>query len=128
MSPKGKKDFDKELMYSKIMPSYAKASAGGEARRAERNDSFGDAPRLHNYMEDIVSERMGDTMVRLSVCGCSRCREDVLALALNELPTVYAVADEAERERYIAKCKGHEVKISAAIIRAAQLVKDSPRH
>lgn len=122
MSKKIKKDFDLEQMYRKIMPSIP---VGEELPRQEEDPP---EPRLHNYMEDMVREKMDHTMKTLNACTCGRCRQDILALTLNQLPAAYAVADPGDTH-YLKKLRGaYEVKVTAAIIQAVQQVAKAPRH
>lgn len=117
-------------MYLKIMPS---AQAGGQALRTPEKsppETTGapEGPQLHNYMEDMVLEKLERTIKVLNGCDCERCLKDVLALALNQLPTAYAVSD-SDGDRYLKKLRGaYEVKATAALIKAIQQVKKNPRH
>lgn len=137
-----KKDFDKEKMYAKIMPSIAPAERPVEvpqekpspeaAASAAAPDPAGEelaGPGLHNYMEDMVRDRLEHTMKVLSACDCPRCRQDIMALALNQLPSSYAVAGDGDEARYLKKLRGaYEVKVTASLIKAIQQVKTNPRH
>lgn len=127
-----KKDFDKEKMYMKIMPSMVLAD---KPPPAGRGPDGGEPPAeeaacaLHNYMEDIVRDKLPHTMKVLGACGCERCRMDILAVALNQLPPAYAVAGQEDQPRYLKKLRGaYEVKATASLIRAIQTVKTNPRH
>jgi hypothetical protein len=131
-----KKDFDKEQMYSKIMPSIVThppgsrqeylpdgcspedASAGGEQRYV-----------LRNFIEDIVMDKLSHTMNMLRCCECELCTKDVMAKALNALPTAYVAVMAEEMEETVAGLRQTwEVKVSSALIRAVQEVKAGPRH
>lgn len=125
MARKLKKDFDKDKMYHKIMPSVPPAPEWSASKPEEPEPR---EARPHNYMEDMVLEKLDHTMNVLGACGCGRCRKDIVALALNQLPTAYAVAD-GNGEKHIKKLKGtYEIKVTAAIIKAVQQVKLNPRH
>jgi competence protein ComFB len=128
-----KKDFDKEKMYSKIMPSLAMAERQkeepGDAPVSAAGDDGEPLPKLHNYMEDMMADKLAHTTKVLGACDCPRCQQDILALALNQLPAAYAVAETIDEPRYLAKLKGvYEVKVTAALIKAIQQVKINPRH
>lgn len=126
MAKKIKKDFDKEQMYRKIMPSIA-APEPDELPEPEPAESDG-VPRLHNFMEDLLLDKLERTVNVLQGCDCERCRQDILALALNQLPPAYAVAPPDDA-RQIKKLRGaYEVKVTASLIKAIQQVKSSPRH
>lgn len=86
-------------------------------------------PRLHNFMEDMLREKLPHTMQVLRSCQCERCQLDILSIALNALPTAYAVTtkdDGAERVKNLRR--EYEVKVTATLIKAIQQVKNSPRH
>lgn len=142
MSKRVKKDFDKEKMYRKIMPSALMKNADVPIEKtveptlsapaipepaapleAEEKEAV-----LHNFMEDMVQEKLEHTMTVLESCDCPRCRKDISALALNQLPPAYAVA-QGDPAKYIKKLKGnYEVKVTASLIKAIQIVKKNPRH
>ena len=127
MAKRVKKDFDKDQMDRKIMPSAGTAVL--EVKPAPEEAEAGEYPQQpHNFMEDMVWSKMEHTLKVLDGCGCERCRQDIAAIALNELPTLYAVADQNDAY-YLKKLRGaYEVKVTAALIRAVQQVKKSPRH
>lgn len=128
-----KKDFSKEAMYRKIMPSISSApeygaEAGEEPRQPREEPDFPiDMPC--NVMELVVRSKLPQTMETLGACSCGQCRNDALALALNLLPPSYAVTEPGllgERARRLRA--NNEIKITAAIIRAVQAVMARPRH
>ena len=136
-----KKDFDRDQMYSKIMPSMQAepepAAAAAEPPAALEAEAIlmsvlgapPEHPGLHNYMEDILQEKIEHTMKVLRACSCERCRMDILALALNGLPPAYAVAASDDSVERIKKLRReYEVKVTAVLIKAIQQVKSEPRH
>jgi competence protein ComFB len=139
LAKKLKKDFDRDKMYSKIMPTYTKED--GYEEEIERESAEPPEPpeqeaaepeklRLHNYMQDILLEKLPHTMKVLRSCQCERCRLDILAIAMNSLPTAYAVTTEEEDslERVKKLRRDYEVKVTATLIKAIQQVKNEPRH
>lgn len=121
MAKKVKKDFDKEKMYRQIMPSI-------EPETAEPVPPEDTQLGLHNHMESLLRDKLDHTLQVLGGCGCPRCRMDILALALNQLPPVYAVSTAEDGVR-IKKLRGlYEIKTTAALIQAVQTVKAAPRH
>ncbi len=144
MAKKLKKDFDREKMYSKIMPTYVKeaerdttepppAPPPAPAKPAEPEREALPEPEkllLHNYMQDILLEKLPHTMKVLRSCQCERCRLDILALALNALPPAYAVTSQEDDggDRIKRLRREHEVKVTATLIKAIQTVKNEPRH
>lgn len=143
MAKKLKKDFDREQMYSKIMPTYTRefGQDGDELQEPELPEQpepeIEPGPeiepkrlRLHNYTQDILLEKLPHTMKVLRSCQCERCRLDILAIAMNSLPPAYAVTvgedDGADRVKKLRR--EHEVKVTATLIKAIQQVKNEPRH
>ncbi|ADD02332.1 Late competence development protein ComFB [Thermoanaerobacter mathranii subsp. mathranii str. A3] len=84
---------------------------------------------LKNYMEDAVEQMMDEVLKDLDVCKCSRCRMDIKALALNNLPPKYVVSEEGEL--YVKTnelVRQFEVDIIKAITMAAIKVNNNKRH
>lgn len=84
---------------------------------------------VKNYMEEIVETLLDDVLNSMNVCKCELCREDITALALNELPPKYIVTAKGERYSKLSFLKQQfEVDIIAAITKAAITVSKRPRH
>lgn len=84
---------------------------------------------LINIAEVLAREKLSLVMDRMKVCMCKTCVNDVLALALNSLPTKYVTTDAGkqyfQRDEYK---KQYETEILAALTKACVRVKASPRH
>ena len=132
MVKKTKKDFDKEKMYSKIMPSIVSVptqSATQSAMQPQEQPQEGQKYLLRNFIEDIVLDKLEHTITMLRGCECEWCKKDVMALALNDLPSVYIVIDPQELAQTLKTLRSHyEVKVASALIKAVQTVKTNPRH
>ncbi len=142
MPKKVKKDFDKEKMYSKIMPSFVTPPPQAAIREAEEPEPEpeGRHPRdeaaaaeqryiLRNFIEDIVMDKLARTIAMLRGCECERCKKDVMAMALNELSPAYLVLEAREMEEAVrALRQAWEVKVASALIKAVQTVKVHPNH
>jgi hypothetical protein len=89
----------------------------------EQNDD------LINIAEILAREKLALVMERMKVCTCKTCVNDVLALALNSLPTKYVTTD-AGRQYFQLDVykKQYETDILAALTKACVRVKASPRH
>lgn len=89
----------------------------------EQNDN------LVNIAEILAREKLALVMERMKVCTCKTCVNDVLALALNSLPTKYVTTDSGKQyfQLDIYK-KQYETDILAALTKACVRVKASPRH
>ncbi len=84
---------------------------------------------LVNIAEILAKEKIALVMERMKVCTCKTCVNDVLALALNSLPTKYVTTDSGKQyfQLDIYK-KQYETDILAALTKACVRVKASPRH
>lgn len=85
--------------------------------------------RVINVVELIARDKILDMMDRMEMCTCSKCICDVLALALNSLPTKYVTSDTGKQyiklETYR---KQFETDIEIALMRACLIVKSAPNH
>ena len=92
-------------------------------RRLEQGDP------LLNLSEILVKEKAPDVMEKMRVCTCEACHNDVLALALNMLPTKYVTTDEGKQFLQLEMYKKqYETDVLSALTRACVRVKASPRH
>lgn len=84
---------------------------------------------MKNYMEEIVWSSMDDILEDINVCNCDRCKIDIAAKALNDLPPQYIVTKKGEIYSKINNLKAQfEVDVISAITKAAILVKRNPNH
>jgi len=84
---------------------------------------------LKNYMEEIVFNYMDEVLKDFDMCKCDICKLDIAAKALNELPPQYFVTKKGEVYSRIKHLKlQFEVDVVTALSRAAELVKNNPRH
>jgi len=84
---------------------------------------------LKNFMEYIVLSQLKDMLEKMDVCKCERCRMDIAALALNNLPPKYVVSDKGELYSKIDSITVQfEADVIAAITKAAKTVKEKPNH
>ena len=87
------------------------------------------AHHLVNLAEIFVLEKVDDVMKRLGVCDCPVCRNDVLAMSLNGLPTQYVTTDMGKQYLQLeAYKKQYETDVIAALTKACVRVKAAPRH
>ena len=85
--------------------------------------------RLKNHMEEVVFNQMKSVLNGMDVCKCEKCSMDIAAIALNELPAKYVVTDKGVLFSKIdALQQQFEIGVTAAIIRAIQIVHKSPLH
>jgi competence protein ComFB len=84
---------------------------------------------LINLSEMLTKELLPSVMERMDVCACPICTGNVLALALNNLPTKYVTTDEGKQYTQLEVYKRqNELDVVAALTRACVRVKNSPRH
>ena len=85
---------------------------------------------LRNFMETLVERALTETLPRFpDVCRCERCRLDMMAHALNNLPARYVVAErglthlnlEAESAQFASD-------VLYAVAAAVRLIGMRPRH
>ncbi|HYE84213.1 MAG TPA: late competence development ComFB family protein [Clostridia bacterium] len=85
--------------------------------------------RLKNYMEELVVKKSDDILKLLNICKCEKCRLDIMALALNELPAKYVVTDKGELYTKVRELEQQfEVDVETAIVKAAIFVGKNPKH
>ena len=82
-----------------------------------------------NMMEAMVEETIQVMEDGLDCCMCPQCRSDIAAHALNHLPPRYVVTRAGGA---ISKADSlriqHHTDVRTAIMLAAQVVKEFPRH
>ncbi|HOP92941.1 MAG TPA: late competence development ComFB family protein [Acetivibrio thermocellus] len=85
--------------------------------------------QIKNYMEEVVFLLMKDVLSDINVCSCEKCRMDIAAIALNNLPPKYIVTDKGELYSKVDSLKQQfEVDVISALAKAAVIVKRNPRH
>jgi competence protein ComFB len=85
---------------------------------------------LHNYMEDIIENVLSTILEqKQDICKCEKCKLDVVALALNKLPSKYVVTDKG---RVYTKLTELELQFKADVVKevtkAINIVKSKPQH
>ena len=89
---------------------------------------------LKNYTEVAVTEVFEEVLAALrkkdpNICACDRCREDVMAVALNRLPPKYIATDKGEIFTKVNFDRvGGKAEIIASLIHGFELVGKHPRH
>jgi competence protein ComFB len=82
-----------------------------------------------NVMEYLVLNTLDTAWKSLECCKCDKCKSDVIALTLNQLPSKYVVTQAGEvyaRINELSICK--EAEIITALAKSAKIVKEKPRH
>lgn len=100
------------------------ASGHGLGPQSELEDVF-----CFNITQTLVEQKVDKYIELFGLCRCPRCRIDVIALALSNLPAKYVVA---RRHEMVPLLSIYEGKYNAAIIsqvmNACKQVMEHPRH
>ncbi len=90
---------------------------------------MGESIAVKNLTEDFVNQYIDVCMREQEMCVCGRCRADVFALSLNNLPPHYVVSGVGEAMvRHDAQTTQGIADIVGAITAAIKIVKDNPHH
>lgn len=82
-----------------------------------------------NCMEDYVNRYVDGIMNELDMCTCDKCRYDVMAIALNNLPPQYTVTREGVLFNKVKAMDNHfRMQIIAEITKAAEIVSKDAKH
>lgn len=149
-----KKTFDRELMYKKIMPTnLKKEDEQDESIEPASNDIIypaeSNVPKetsifqnkeinkkreeksdiiLYNVMEKLVLNKLDATLKKMNCCRCDRCKEDIVAIALNNLKPMYIVASKNEIDGKIDELREIGSEVTTEVIKAVLAVRKNPRH
>lgn len=95
-----------------------------------RTEEYKPVPKLVNVTEFVVNGLVNDFMTKEKMCMCDQCRLDVIALTLNNMPPKYVVtgAGKAMEAFRLQGQLQNRMEIYQAMLQAAQLVKERPRH
>ena len=84
---------------------------------------------LVNVMEEIVDEKLTQMLESENCCKCSRCVEDMKAIALNKLPAKYVSTSHGELFTKLASSvRQSSVDINVAVSSAIECVSSRPLH
>jgi competence protein ComFB len=84
---------------------------------------------LINLMEEVVSSLVDEVIQKADMCGCDRCRLDVMAVSLNHLPPRYVVSDKGKAfSKADFLDMQNNVSVLRELTRAAEVVRSHPRH
>jgi len=86
--------------------------------------------QVKNLMEEIVWSNV-DRIIdqHKMVCGCERCKYDIVALALNYLPPRYFVSHKGETYSRVKSLEQQfQVDVVTAVSNAVKIVNSDPHH
>ncbi len=82
-----------------------------------------------NVLEEIVKDRAEEFLKKLGICTCPRCIADTTALALNNLPPKYIVANKEHIFPLLNFYSNHySVSVTAQLTKACITVGNFPHH
>jgi len=83
-----------------------------------------------NYMEEVVLEELKGILGEVKdMCRCERCREDMVAYALNRLSPKYVVTELGSVYTKINQLRVQaRTDVTVYLMEAAKVVKEKPRH
>lgn len=85
---------------------------------------------LHNNMEDLVFRYVETSMNRMeSICKCGKCKKDVAAIALNNLPSKYIVTDKGDMYTRLKEMESQYIAdVVREVTKAITIVNNNPMH
>ncbi|MBP7401436.1 MAG: late competence development ComFB family protein [Clostridia bacterium] len=84
---------------------------------------------MKNYAEVIVTQIADRLIPEYGVCRCNKCRLDIIAIALNQLPPRYVVTEKGAllaSSDLLAMQKSTDYL--STVVAAIRLVDSAPRH
>lgn len=88
-----------------------------------------DVLKPENLMEALVDAKLDSLIKDTGVCGCARCRADIFALTLNNLPPKYIVSVGGNVfSRFLAMEAQFQADVTAQILNSIKKIKENPRH
>lgn len=144
-----KKTFDRESMYKKIMPTNLKKEPEQQNVTYEQADTEKKSHKetsifqnkelslikdekneviLYNLTEKLVLSKLDATLKKMNCCRCDRCKEDIVAISLNNLKPMYIVATKDEINEKIHELNEIGSEVTTEVIKAVLTVRKNPRH
>jgi len=82
---------------------------------------------LRNYTEEMVRSYVNENLPKEDICNCERCKLDVIAYMLNQLPASYGITHRGYLFDKLNKVDlEHRVTISNCFYKAVVAVKERP--
>lgn len=104
-------------------------AAEEEAMKVEKEKTVEKEYVFLNVMETLVRERVDLYMDQFATCHCSRCKADIIALALTSLPSKYVVVSRnAATPLMNFYSQRYAGAITVEITKACTRVKEHPHH
>lgn len=85
--------------------------------------------KYHNLMEKIMANKLDEIWNKFEGCKCERCRDDILACALNRVPPRYVVSQEGELYARVESMNAdYELELVKIISQSINVVASNPSH
>lgn len=82
-----------------------------------------------NVMQALVEEKVDKCMEMANTCRCQRCRIDIIALTLSNLPSKYVVVHSEDTVPMLSIYEGrYGAMVLSQLMAACEKVKAHPRH
>lgn len=109
----------------------AKPAAAAQPIPTPKNPQSNLEPEIYcfNITQALVEDKVDKYIDLFGLCKCPRCRIDVIALALSNLPPKYVVAKENEMVPLLSVYEGkYSASIISQVMNACKMVMEHPRH
>lgn len=85
---------------------------------------------IKNYMEDAVNHLLPSILNEYNdICKCSKCIEDIKAMALNKLKPLYSVTDKGTLYLKVDEMQQQfKTDVMQQIIKSIEVVSKNPKH
>ena len=95
--------------------------------KKERNNKF---MPIVNVMEEMVRNKLNERLEKTDCCKCEKCVDDMMAIALNRLPSKYVSTPRGELFSRVGSSleKQNSLDIEFAVVSAIEFVSNHPRH
>lgn len=86
--------------------------------------------KLYNLMEEVVNNKIKELINKeVNICLCEKCRLDIAAIALNNLPPKYIVTVKGKLfERANQMNYQFEADVTKEVVKAMEIVANTPKH
>jgi competence protein ComFB len=82
-----------------------------------------------NIMEGIVRDRLDHLLENFDCCKCEICKDDMMALALNSVPTKYVTSHKGELfGRTDTMNQSHATGLDIIVVKCINKVARTPNH
>lgn len=85
---------------------------------------------VYNVMEQLVSSKLEERLAKTDCCKCEKCIDDMMAIALNRLPSKYVSTPRGELFSRVGSSleKQSTLDIEFAVVSAIEFVSNHPHH